>query len=80
MKIWKIWHTVTTGYDVYDSAVVLAETEGDARKTHPDGDDECSPEDWEAWATSPDDVSAMLIGEATPGSQAGVVCASFNAG
>lgn len=36
MYIWKISQNVNNGYDTYDSAIVYAETENDARSTHPD--------------------------------------------
>lgn len=78
MKLWRIWQTVNDGYDTYDSAVVAAETENDARKINPcawppSGPDEC-------WAM-PEHVSAQYIGEAAPGIEAGrVIVASFNAG
>lgn len=35
MKLWLIEQDECTGYDTYDSAVVAAETEDQARKTHP---------------------------------------------
>ena len=51
------------GYDTYDSAVVVAESEEEARNT--------LPSDWigwggsySAWASSADKVSALLVGTA----------------
>lgn len=78
MKLWKISQTEVDGYDVYDSAIVAAETESDAKKINPGGH-------WEAyagnfWCSSPDVVTAQLIGEAEPDIPAGVVLARFNAG
>lgn len=35
MYIWKISQNVNNDYDTYDSAIVYAETENDARSTHP---------------------------------------------
>ena len=83
MKLWLISQTVNRGYDKYDSAVVAAETESAARKTHPDdgphsfGDDPdlCGID----WADAKD-VRVEYLGEAREGYPAGVVCASFNAG
>lgn len=36
MKLWLISQSVNCGYDTYDSAVVAAETEEEARHTYPD--------------------------------------------
>lgn len=78
MDIYLITQSVATGCDTYDSAVVAAESEEAARNTHP----RLFP-DWDrredSWASSPDQVSAVLIGTAVPGTSAGVICASFNA-
>ena len=35
MKIYKISQSLLDGYDTYDSAVVVAENEDDARNIHP---------------------------------------------
>ncbi len=35
MKLWLISQTETTGYDVYDSAVVAAESADEAQRLHP---------------------------------------------
>lgn len=37
MKLWVISQTANDGYDTYDSAVVAAETEDDAKLIHPNG-------------------------------------------
>ena len=37
LKLYRISQTVNTGYDTYDSAVVVAESEDAAREIHPDG-------------------------------------------
>jgi hypothetical protein len=78
MKLFLIRQHVNTGYDTYDSAVVAAKNEEDARRMHPseigwDNDHGC-------WA-SPEHVQVEYIGTAKPGTKAGtVICASFNAG
>jgi hypothetical protein len=82
MKLWLISQAVNEGYDTYDSAVVAAETEADARQIHPslsldDGSGVPSPT-W-GWAP-PDAVEAKYLGEAKDGTPKGVICASFNAG
>lgn len=79
MRLWLISQTETTGYDVYDSAVVAAESADEAQRLHPGEYD-----DWDttyaSWATKPENVKVELIGEAAPEVKEGVVCASFNAG
>lgn len=75
MKLWKISQDENDGYDTFDSAVVAAETESDARDT--------LPADWarpgDSWA-KPEGVKVEYLGEAKDGTAAGVICASFNAG
>lgn len=77
MMLWKISQDTKGGYDTYDSAIVAAETETEARLINPEGE-------WglvfSAWALSPDDVKVELIGHAIEGTQSGVILASFNAG
>lgn len=100
MKLWHIARTDRGGYDTYDSAVVAAPDEAQARSIHPDGvwkwlgdagwrRMERPTEKLPEWArpsgvhgdwTHPANVTATLIGEALPGQQEGVICASFNAG
>lgn len=85
-----IYHVQGTasGYDTYDSFVCAAASADDARRTHPSGgyswDDtrrSWSPNPWsDEWDASIDTVTVILIGEAVPGVEAGVICASYNAG
>jgi hypothetical protein len=93
MQIWKIERKDRGGYDTFDSAVVIAETEQEARFTSPNGYQVWLPEsgwvrestmnrdafDDRTW-TSPDNVTATEIGRAHPGSERRVIVASFNAG
>ena len=93
MYLWKIERQDQGGCDTYDSAVVAAEYELDARTTSPTG--------WEIWVegtgwvrasnglrdsvcgyswTSPNFVTVTKIGTATEGTERGVIVASFNAG
>ena len=77
MKLWLISQKVYGGYDTYDSEVVAAETEAAARETPPRG-----PDDGEAvssWA-EPAFCKVEYLGEAKPGTEAGVICACFHAG
>lgn len=66
------------GYDTFDSAIVCAESEDDARRIHPYGRDD----DWAScvWCYGPEHVKVKCIGMAADDIPRGVVCASFNAG
>lgn len=78
MKLYLISQDVNNDYDTYDSAVVAAENDEAARLTLPGhsrwGDY------YTSWAKNPDQVTVLHIGDAVPGTEAGVICASFNAG
>ena len=87
MNIYLISQTINNGYDTYDSAVVVAENEDDARTIHPNGN--MKVEIWGeyntsflSWVTSHemDHIKVQLIGKAFPTVGKGVVLASFNAG
>jgi hypothetical protein len=83
MKLWLISQTKNQGYDSFDSAIVVAESEDAARNIHPleNGSFE-NPIHIDMWVSSHDldHVSVRYIGEAIPGTKAGVILASFNAG
>ncbi len=82
MKLFKISQDVNNDYDTFDSAIVAAETEEDARNIRPRGDERYPMEDWEVdydWAR-PEDVKVEYIGEAKEGTEKGVILSSFNAG
>ena len=81
MKLWLISQNKNNGYDTYDSAVVAAETEAEARLIHPSGDEWDGKSDgiYDSWVDATE-VAVYLIGEAIEGQKAGVICASFNAG
>ena len=92
MNIYHIKQSANGGYDTWDSAIVVAETEDHARRISPDGDtwsDEMgcwimsdgNKREWcSGWCSSIDSVSVELIGRARDGLWPGVVLASFNAG
>jgi len=75
MKLFYISQDVNNGYDSYDSAVVCAKDEEEARNIHPSG----YGNDYGTWCDVKD-VKVEYIGKAKKGSKKGVVCASFNAG
>lgn len=85
MKLWGISQIFNTGYDTYDSAVVAAEDEEAARNTYPGtnmGDWDPDPDYYirSYWVLDRSLVTVQLLGTAIEGIEAGVVCASFNAG
>lgn len=79
MNLYLISQVENNKYNTFDSAVVAAESEDEARLIHPGGND-WDPERGSGWAKSPAAVSVELIGEAVEGTEPGVVLASFNAG
>ena len=38
MKLYKIYQDINGGYDTFDSAIVAAESEDEAKSFHPNGD------------------------------------------
>ena len=81
MNLYLISQDYNNDYDTYDSAVVAANDEEEARMMHPGGH-----ENWDgierkygSWVNS-DKVSVRFIGDAISGTAKGVICASFNAG
>jgi hypothetical protein len=84
MKLWLLSQETNDQYDTYDSMVVAAPDEASAKMTHP----ATAPKVWKetggkdsdygSWA-SKDSVQCVCIGEAVAGTEAGVICASFNA-
>jgi hypothetical protein len=76
MKLWLLTQNTNNSYDTYDSVVVAAKTEELARLETPRGPE--YPEDL-AWV-APEFVTVECIGTAKPGTKAGAVLASFNAG
>ena len=68
--------------DTYDSAVVAAKNETDARNIHPDGDfiDWNDRDIRSDWCSKPESVHVELLGKAIKGTNQGVICASYNAG
>jgi len=81
MKIYKIEQNVDNGYDTYDSAIVCAESEEEAKKIHPSGDGETQAKatKYDCWCGLKD-VNVEYLGEAKEELKKGVIVASFNAG
>ena len=84
MKLYLISQTENGHYDTFDSAVVCADDEETARNIHPRTGEPVTSEQWadlySCWCSSPLEVAVKYLGEAAEGVEAGIVCASFNAG
>lgn len=95
MKIYKISQkTNNSDYDTYDSAIVCAESEEEAKIINPGGYHIWHDNDWyfqfadgketredkdDTWAR-PEHIKIEYLGEAKDGLKKGVILASFNAG
>lgn len=81
LRLFLLTQQENNSYDTFDSIVVAAQTEDDARQIHPYGL-------WEkkytgsssAWASSPKKVDVQLLGVAEPDIESGIILRSFNAG
>lgn len=80
MNLYLIESRIDLGWDAYDSAVVVAASEEEAKATHPGGNNAYWNDTYCDWLSSPESVKCTLLGTAVEGSIPGVVCASFNAG
>ncbi len=84
MKLFKIYQSINTGYDTFDSAVVVADSAEEAQKIHPCGGS-LDFKMYDNWVSRPDLVKFIYLGEVVgepdndiyPGA---IICASFNAG
>jgi hypothetical protein len=79
MKLWIISQTVNNNYDTYDSAVVAAETEEEARNILPSGGNWDEARRYGGWASKPSEVTVEYLGT-TDRDISGVILSSFNAG
>jgi hypothetical protein len=84
MKIWLLSQDTNDGYDIFDSCVVAAETEDEARHIHPNlswGPDYGLSAEWDVrtWVP-PSEVKVKYIGVAEHPEEleSRVICASFN--
>lgn len=79
MKLWLLTQSDNSGYDTYDSCIVAAKTEEEARDIHPGGE-----VGWKyqrnSWAKSPDTVKVELLGTARKGTEVGMILSSYRAG
>lgn len=81
MKIYLLSQDDNQNYDTYDSCIVVAESEEDAKTIHPNGDEYTKPISlYTDWAREKESISCKEIGEANSDQVRGVILASFNAG
>ena len=77
MNIYKLSHDYNSGYYTYDSLIVAALNEDEARMITPgEGFGDYMIE----WCSSPDQVTVELIGTAIDSIETGIILTSFNAG
>ena len=80
MNIYLLKQDIVDGYETFDSAVVVAESEDDARTIHPRSNGWVFRYgDWVEFKDI-DKIKVTLIGVADPDQERGVILASFNAG
>lgn len=85
MNLYYISQDIANGYDTYSAAVVAAKDAEDAKTIHPSSYEEDKwwergPDLYGTWANHPSEVKAEYIGKAKPGTERGVILASFHAG
>jgi hypothetical protein len=80
MKLYLLKQNDNNNYDTYDSCLVCAENEADARTIDPNGNEFKEGARYNEWALSKDSITCEEIGEANDKQERGVVIASFNAG
>lgn len=82
LKIYKISQNINSGFDTYDSAIVCAENEEEARNINPDGYGKGLDEYSYDWVSNEnkDKIDVKFIGIAGGDIEKGLILASFNAG
>ena len=86
MNIYRISQRKNNDYDTYDSAIVAAETEEEARQIHPESEWKFKNESlWNdspygTWCAKPEDVEVEYLGKADDKIEKGIILTSYNAG
>ena len=80
MNLYKLSQDENNDWDTFDSCVVCAKNEDDAKTIHPYNKEFIEKERWNSWASTKDKVKCELIGVAEDGIKRGVIVSSFNAG
>jgi hypothetical protein len=84
MKLYRISQTENSGYDTYDSAVVLAKNPIDAKNTNPMTGEPMTDKDWTRkysyWCSKLENVQVEYLGDTKYEQEDPIIVASFNAG
>lgn len=81
MKLYLLSQTERNGYDTFDSCIVCAENENDAKQISPmEGCKTFDEYKYHHWASCAENVKCVQIGIANEWTKAGLILASFNAG
>jgi hypothetical protein len=80
MKLYIVSQNDNNDYDTYDSILVCAESEEDAKSIDPHGNAFKESERYGTWAFSAESLKCEEIGEAGVNQNRGVILTSFNAG
>jgi|WetSurMetagenome_2_1015567.scaffolds.fasta_scaffold67863_3 hypothetical protein len=80
LKLYLLTQDEEIGYDTFDSCIVAAKDENEAKQYHPSGRLNDREDNWGDWPTNKDVITCIEIGKANKEQQVGVIIASFNAG
>jgi len=80
LKIYHLSQNTNNDWDTYDSCVVCATSEADAKSIDPNGLEFKPSPSYGSWARSINDIVCVEIGKANKDQKRGVIIASFNAG
>ena len=81
MNIYLLSQDTNTDYDTFDSMVVYANTEEEARNMHPEQNSGYGwGSEWGSWAKIPEQVNIQYIGTNPSITEPSIILASFNAG
>lgn len=80
MKLFLLTQTENTGMYTYNSLVVIASSEDEAKIIHPLNGRSCIKDPWsnKCWASSPNNVIVTYLGEADPNVKLTIVCKSYS--
>lgn len=79
MKLYLLTRKKGGGHDAYDSVVVCALNEEDAKNIHPNGSTFVEKDYSSSWVIKKQDIECEEIGAANENQERGVILASFNA-
>jgi hypothetical protein len=80
MKLYLLTQNDNNDYDTYDSVLVCAKDEADARTIPPNGDVFEENQQWSGWAIKASSIDCEEIGKANNKQERGVIISSYNAG